>query len=150
MKIFKDGKFKLDHNEKRVGNNMVIRDDGTHMKVMDIGQVFTHRANKRTPVGMFMEDCFAKLGTDESTGKGLANWLAVIFTVFSVVPDIEFLEKVMDASQECMKRHPEAYGYPAEEFTDEEDAKIIQEERELAEFEEEVKRAKDGDDNKEG
>ena len=36
MKVLKDGKLKLDRNDRRVGNNMIVRDDGTHMKVMAI------------------------------------------------------------------------------------------------------------------
>lgn len=148
MKVLKDGKLKLDRNDRRVGNNMVVRDDGTHMKVMDIGQVFTHRADKRTPVGQFLQGCFLKLGTDESTGKGLANWLAVMFSVFSVVPDIEFLDDVYKASEACMKRHPEAYGLPDQNISDEKDAQIIQEEREIAEFEEQIKNLPDGNDDK--
>lgn len=138
MKVKRDNTIKLDANEKRVGN-FVVRDEDTHMKVMDIGQVFTHRADKRTPVGMFLESCYKNLATDESTGKGLANWMAVMFTAFSVVPDVDFLTAVMDASKACMERHPEAYGMPKQDVTDEEDARIIQEEREIAEFEEEVK-----------
>lgn len=137
MKVKRDNKLKLGAFEKRVGN-FVIKYESTHMKVMDIGQVFTHRADKLTPVGMFLESCYKKLGTDENTGKGLANWMAVMFTVFSVVPDVDFLTAVMDASKACMERHPEAYGMPKQDVTDEEDARIIKEEREIAEFEEEV------------
>lgn len=147
MKVLKDNKLKLDKNERRVGN-FIVRNDETHMKVTDINQVFSHRADKRTPVGMFIEECYLALTKDESTGKGLANWLAVIFTAFSVIPDVDFLNQVMEASTKCMERHPEAYGLPDQNITDEEDAKIIQEERELAEFEEQVKQMPDGDDNK--
>lgn len=141
MKIMND-KIKLGAGEKRIGN-FVVKDETTHMKVMDINQVFTHRADKRTPVGLFLSQCYETLGTDESTGKGLGNWLAVIFTAFSVVPDVEFLEETMKASEACMKRHPEAYGLPKQDISDEEDAEVIKEEREMAEFEEEVKNLPD-------
>lgn len=138
----KNGKLKLDAGEKRVGN-FVVKDEATHMKVMDINQVFTHRADKRTPIGQFLSQCFEVLGTDESTGKGLGNWLAVVFTAFSAVPDVQFLEEVMKASTDCMERHPEAYGAPAEPVSDEEDQKIIEEERDLAQFVEDVKNMPD-------
>ena len=142
----RNGKLKLDANEKRIGN-FIIRDENEHVKVSDLNQVFTHRADKRTPIGLFLKQCYDKLGTDESTGKGLGNWLAVIFTAFSVVPDVEWLEAVMTASEACMKRHPEAYGYPAD-ATEQEDAAAAQEVKEMTEFEEKVKQMPDGNDDK--
>lgn len=142
MKIRRDNTIKLDANEKRVGN-FVVRLEKEHVKVSDINNVFSHRANVTTPVGQFIAGCYAALETDESTGKGLANWLAVIFTAFSVVPDIQFLEEVMKASTDCMERHPEAYGLPKQDVSDEKDAEIIQEERELTEFEDEVRQMPD-------
>lgn len=134
----KNGKVKLEAGEKRIGN-FVVKLEKDHVKVSDINQVFTHRANVTTPVGTFMQHCYEAMSSDESTGKGLSNWLAVIFTAFSVVPDIQFLEEVMKASTDCMERHPAAYGLPEQNISDEEDAKVIQEERELAQFEQEVK-----------
>lgn len=142
----RNGKLKLDADERRIGN-FIIRDENEHVKVSDLNQVFTHRADKRTPVGLFLKQCYDKLGTDESTGEGLGNWLAVIFTAFSVVPDVEWLEAVMAASEACMKRHPEAYGYPAD-ATEQEDAAAAQEVKEMMEFEEQVKQMPDGDDDK--
>ena len=143
----RNGKLKLDANEKRIGN-FIVRDENEHVKVSDLNQLFTHRTSKRTPVGMFLKQCFDGLASDESTGKGLGNWLAVIFTAFSVVPDVEWLEAVMAASEACMKRHPEAYGYPAGEPTEQEDAAAAQEVKEMMEFEEKVKQMPDGDDDK--
>lgn len=137
----RNGKLKLDANEKRIGN-FIIRDENEHVKVSDLNQVFTHRADKRTPIGLFLKQCYDKLGTDESTGKGLGNWLAVIFTAFSVVPDPEWLTEVYNASESCMKRHPEAYGYPAD-ATEHEDAAAAQEVKEMMEFEEQVKQMPD-------
>ena len=137
MRILKDNKLRLDKNERRIGN-FVVRNEERHIKVMDINQVFTHRADKRTPVGLFLEECYKALESDESTGRGLGNWLAVIFTAFSVVPDVQWLGEVMNASEACMRRHPEAYGLPEQEVSDERDEEIIQEERELSQFEEEV------------
>lgn len=142
MKVDKDNKVKLARNERRLGN-FVVKDETEHVKIMDIGQLFTHRASKNTPAGMFLKQCYDALTKDESTGRGLSNWIACLFTVFSVIPDVEFMEKIIDASRECMERHPEAYGYPATQPTDEEDARIIQEEKELRDFEERVKNTPD-------
>lgn len=140
MRTLKNNKLRLDKNEKRIGN-FVVKSEENHMKVFDINSIFTHRAEKRTPVGQFLEQCYDKLGTEESTGRGLGNWLAVIFTAFSVVPDVEWLEAVMDASEACMKRHPEAYGMPKEEATPEQDERAAEEVKGMMEFEEKVKEA---------
>ena len=141
MRILKNNKLRLDKNERRIGN-FVIKNEENHVKVMDVGQIFTHRADKRTPVGQFLEQCYDGLISNESTGKGLGNWLAVIFTAFSVVPDVEWLEAVMSASEACMKRHPEAYGYPAD-ATEQEDARALEEVKGMTEFEEKVKQMPD-------
>ena len=142
----KDNKLRLDRNERRVGN-FVIRDEAEHVKVMDINQIFTHRASKRTPVGLFLKQTFDALESDESTGRGLGNWLAVIFTAFSVVPDIEWLNAVMEASEACMKRHPEAYGESKLDGTDEEHDAAAQEVKEMMQFEEEVRNLPDAPDS---
>lgn len=142
MRILKDNKLRLDKNERRIGN-FVIRNEENHVKVMDINQVFTHRADKRVPVGMFLAQCYEALEKDESTGRGLGNWLAVIFTAFSVVPDVQWLEEVMKASTDCMTRHPEAYGATPGEGSDAENEQAAQEVREMTEFEDEIKNVPD-------
>lgn len=145
MKI-KNDKLKLDPGERRLGN-FIIKDEPHHVKVMDINQIFTHRADKRTPVGLFLSSCYEAMTSDESTGKGLQNWMAVMFTAFSVVPDIEFLETVMKASTDCMERHPEAYGESKLDGTDEEHDAAAQEVKEMMQFEEEVKNLPDTPDS---
>ena len=137
MKVTKDNRLKLDSNERRIGN-FVIRDEESHMKVMDINQIFTHRASKRTPVGAFLKGSYDALAKDEITGIGLKNWLSAIFTVFSVVPDKEFLENVVEQSKACMLRHPDAYGLTPD-GTDAEHDEAAKEVKEMVEFEEEVK-----------
>lgn len=142
MRILKDNKIRLDKNERRIGN-FIVRNEEHHVKVMDIGQIFTHRADKRTPAGQFLAQCYDSLAADESTGRGLGNWLAVIFTAFSVVPDVQWLEEVTTASEACMKRHPEAYGMPADPGTDDENAEAEAELKEVMEFEEGIKKMPD-------
>lgn len=144
MRVLKNNKLRLDKCERRVGN-FVIRNEENHVKVMDIGQIFTHRADKRTPVGQFLAQCYERLASDESTGRGLGNWLAVIFTAFSVVPDVQWLEEVMTASEACMKRHPDAYGMPAAPGTDEENAEAEAEMKEMMAFEEDLKKMPDAE-----
>lgn len=146
MKINADNTLKLARNERRVGN-FVIKDEENHIKVMDIGSLFTHRVSKGTPIGTYLKLAYDDLAKG-GKGIGLGNWIAVIFSAFSTVPDLEFLTNIYDASKACIERHPEVYGYPKERVSDEEDARIIEEERELKEFEEKVKQMPDGDDDK--
>lgn len=137
----RNGKIKLDPNERRIGN-FVIRDEVDHIKVMDIGQIFTHRASKRTPVGAFLKEAFDDL-SDGQTHDGIAKWLSVIFTVFSTIPDVEFLVDVFNASKACMERHPEAYGMPATAGTEDENAEVETEMKEMTEFEDGLKKMPD-------
>lgn len=137
----KNGKVKLDPNEKRVGN-FVIKDESEHVKVMDLGGVFTHRASKRTPVGLFLKGAFDDL-SDRQAHEGLANWFAVLFTLFSVVPDPEFLSAAFEAARSCIERHPEAYGEVASPGDDAENARVEDEMREMMQFEQEIKTLSD-------
>lgn len=141
-----NGTLKLAANEKRLGN-FVVKLEKDHVKLFDINSVFTHRADRRTPVGQFLEMAYRDMKKSEELQRGIGNWFAVLFTVFSVVPDMEFMEEVYKASEACMKRHPEAYGASAEQPTDEEDAEIIREVKEMKEFEEDVRNMPEEDDN---
>ena len=142
MKVNADNTLKLAKNERRLGN-FVVKNEEAHVKVMDIGSIFTHRASKTTPIGQYLEICYDALSKGESNGLGLKNWMTVIFTAFSTIPDQEFLENVFKECEACMKRHPEVYGVPKEPVSDEEDARIIEEEKGLKEFEEEVRNLPD-------
>lgn len=141
MKINADNTLKLARNERRVGN-FVIKDEENHIKVMDIGSLFTHRASKSTLIGQYLKLAYDDL-VKGGEGVGIRNWIAVIFSAFSTVPDQEFLTNVYNESKACIERHPEVYGYPKERPSDDEDARIIEEERELKEFEEKVKQMPD-------
>lgn len=137
----KNGKIKLDPTERRVGN-FIIKDEPEHVKVMDINQIFTHRASKRTSVGLFLKQSFDAL-SDWDVHNGLRNWFAVLFTAFSTIPDMEFLESVMGACKACMERHPEAYGMPPGEGTEEENAQAEAGMKEMMDFENDLKNMPD-------
>lgn len=132
MKVTKDNKVKLAKNEKRLGN-FVIKNEEEHVKITDINGIFSHRFRKSVPVGAFLEMTYKGV-KDEETSKGLRNYIAVLYAVSSTVPDKQWLEDVYNASVECMERHPEVYGYPRGEVSDGEDAKILEEEKELSGF----------------
>lgn len=142
MRTTKDNKIRLDRDERRIGN-FIVKNEKEHIKLSDINQTFTHRVAKRTAIGMFLEQSFDALASDESTGKGLANYIAVLWAVSCAVPDVEFLETVFKASEDCIGRHPEAYGVTETDPTPERDDEIVREQRELKEFEEEVKQMPD-------
>lgn len=144
MKLDKDNKIKLAKNERRIGN-FVIKNEAEHVKVMDIGQLFTHRAAKSTPIGQYLEICYDALEKGDSTGMGLRNWISVIFAAFSVIPDIEFLERVIAECEACLKRHPEVYGAPDGPGTDDENAEAEAEAKEMMEFEEDLKKMPDAE-----
>lgn len=142
MKVNADNTLKLAKNERRIGN-FVIKNEENHVKVMDINSIFTHRAAKTTPIGQYLAICYEALVKGESDGLGLKNWMTVIFTAFSTIPDQEFLEHVFEECRACMERHPEVYGVPKEPVSDEEDQRIIEDEKGLKEFEEEVRNLPD-------
>ena len=131
MKVLENGKIKLSADEKRNGN-FVIKLEKEHVKIFDISQVFTFRVNRFIPIGQFLEAAYRDMG-HEDTHKGIGNYLAVLWTSQAVVPDSQYLEEVYNAAVAAMKRHPDAYGAPAGEVSDEEDAAILEEQKGLYE-----------------
>lgn len=143
MKV-KNGKVKLGRSDVRVGN-FVLREEVGHMKIYDISETYTHRASKRTGMGIYLLAAFRALrsGTDEEKErvmKAMQNYFAVAFTFFSTVPDIDFLETVYEASKGCIERHPEAYGIRPGEQTEKSDEEALEEVKAMKEFEEEVRK----------
>lgn len=145
MKI-KNGKAKLEAGEIRIGNYF-IKEEKEHMKVMDLNSIFSFRINKNIPVGIFLSQAVEEIRKgDESHKKGIANWVAVLWTTMATVPDLEFLEAVYLCAEDCMKRHPEAYGMKGGEATEEEQTKAEEEYKEMMDFEEELKKLPDDGD----
>ncbi len=130
MKITKDNKVILSPAEKRVGN-YIVKEEKAHMKVSDLGGLFTHRFAKSTAIGAFIYECYSRIGSDGDAGRGLGNWIAILFSVTVVVPDTQFLSDVYKASEDCLKRHPEIYGEPAQDPDPGQDADIIKGMREM-------------------
>lgn len=138
MKVLQDGKIKLSKNEKRLGN-FVVAEEENHIKIFDINQMFVHRVRKSIAIGMWLEACYKGL-SDEAIRKSLGNYIAVLWSASCVVPDVDFLAEVYKSSEACMNRHPELYGVPKKEASDEEDAKIVEGLKEEHEFVEQVKK----------
>lgn len=149
MRISQDGKIKLASNEKRLGN-FIIKNEEHHVKVFDISQVFTYRVRKTTAVGKFLEMYYVNLADGNDFATGLKNYITVLYAVHSTVPDLEFLNRIYEVSEACMKRHPEVYGIPAGEPTEEDDANALDEVKGMTEFEEEVRKASEKDESAEG
>ena len=102
------------------------------MKVSKQGKVVITGADQRALVGQMLENAIK-----QKNDTFLHNYAAMIYYLNGVVPDQQFMTEVIKAAEACLKRHPELYGM--KEVSDEEDARIVQEEKELKEFEEEVR-----------
>ncbi len=139
MKI-KDGKIKLDTNEKRVGN-FVIKSDNEYVKICDINRRFIYSVSVSTAAGLFLKSAYDDF-KDEATSRGLTNYIAVLWSLFATVPDIDFLSEVFQSAKSAIERHPEVYGYPAK-VSEEDDAEAVKSVKEMKEFEKEVKEMDD-------
>lgn len=144
MKI-KNGKAHLEKGEVRIGN-FFVKEESEHVKVTDLNAVFSFRVRKAIPVGMFIYQSLEAIRKGEDGhAKGMGNYLAVLWSLMSTVPDGEFLETAYHACEDCMKRHPEVYGLKAGEPTEEEQQKAESEVKEMMQFEEESERLKDNE-----
>ena len=141
----KNGKVKLEKGEIRV-DNFFFKREAEHIKVQDINTTVSFRISRRVAVGMWL-DAMIDQGKEGEPSLGL--YAAMTFAMLLTVPDDEYVNDVFGANDRAVKRHPDFYGVRTGEVSDEDDAQIVEEEREKAEFVEEMKQmseGKDGDD----
>jgi len=139
----KTGKVKLEPDEIRVGNFFVKRED-SHIKVQDLNGVFSFRANRRMAIGIWLENMWDAARTDENAVNTLKTYIATMWSVYSVVPDNDYVKDALEMAHAALDRHPDWYGIK-KDATSEEDAEALKEVQEMKQFEEEVKNLPDGD-----
>ena len=107
--INKNGKIKLEKGDIRVGN-FVLSVESQHIKVQDLNKFFTLRINKRMPVGIWLDNMVNMARADENAVNSLKTYIAVLWSVLSVVPDNEYMQDLIKAAQSGLARHPDWYG----------------------------------------
>lgn len=111
---------------------------------------FYFRISTATAAGKFLAMAVEAAGKgDEGSGRFLAAYASVMMEAHSVVPchdraegespEFDFLSEIHKVSLEAVRRHPDLYGAPKKPVTDEEDARILEEERKLREAEDSLK-----------
>lgn len=137
MKTGKDGAVKLEKGEVRIGNFFVKDEDGTtpdaRLKIQDISSVFTFRVWKMVPLGIWLSNI---LGMGKEGEATLRTYIGVMWSLFSVVPDEEFVKELMSSTRACLERHPEWYA--AKRGDESEDAESLKAVEEMSQFESEV------------
>lgn len=129
----KTNKVKLEPGERRIGNYF-FKKEGEHFKLQDLNSVFSFRAWSRMPIGIWLSNMY-KMGSEaDSTIK---TYVAVMWSLFSVVPDDQFISELLSSTEAALKRHPDWYGYKLD-ATEEDDAEALNEVREMKEFEGEI------------
>lgn len=127
MKIL-NGKIKLDKRDTRVGNFVYTLEDN-HIKVQDISLTITHRINRHIAKGQLLE---MMLEDPKKYQNDLHNYATLMYNFLCTVPDASLYEDINKAVLACINRHKDVYGIK-EDITPAEDAKILQEEKELHE-----------------
>lgn len=133
MKII-NGKLKLDKRDVRVGN-FVFTLEPDYIKVQDISLTVTHRISRNIARGQLLGMLLAE---PEKYERDLRNYAALMFNLLCTVPDAEFYDDIYRASVRCVNRHKDIYGIK-DDISEEEDAQIVREEKELHEAVEEIK-----------
>ena len=106
MRLKKDGSYKCESGEVRIGN-FFLKVEAEHVKVQDLNKCFTLRVLKRTPIGSWLK-CLVAAG--EKGADTIKAYVAVLWSVLSVVPDDEYLQTLVYAAKDGLGRHPEIYG----------------------------------------
>jgi len=133
--------IKLEQGEVRVGNFFLKRELSTaHIKIQDLNSVFSFRVFVRMPIGIWLDNiltAYEKNETPESresAEKTLRTYIAVLWSLFSVVPDDEFVNTLVEQTQAALERHPDWYGYKKTD-DEAENAEAAEEVKEMAELE---------------
>lgn len=137
----KNGKVKLEKGEVRVGN-FFFKTEKEHIKVQDMSSMVSFRISRSASVGMWVS---AMIERGKESEYSLHIYAATMFALLLSVPDNEFVEDVNSVISSATNRHPEYYGIKKEDLSDEEQERIVEEEREKAEFEDQIKGVDDGD-----
>lgn len=136
MKVLDNGQIKLAQNEKRVGN-FIIKDEGEHIKLMDINSLMSHRVSKTIAMGQFLDMLYKGL-KDDAVRKTAENYLAVLWSFSCCIPDVEFCVAVYEAAKASLERNRAMYGLGDAEQTDEADAEALEAIKEEAQLQEEA------------
>lgn len=137
MKV-KNDEVVLGRRDTRIGN-FVFTDLDDAVSLQDINGTLRMRVNLRSLGGMLL-----KIALNEGDSEGyLRAWAATMYNVCLCPADEKFLLDLNDVCQRCYERHQDLYS--VRDVTDEEDAKIIEEEREnreaLDEINEDIKKS---------
>ena len=133
MKIL-NGKIKLDKRDTRVGNFVYTLEEN-HIKVQDISLTITHRIHRGIAKAQLLE---MMLEDPKKYETDLHNYATLIYNVLCTVPDATLYDDLNKAVLACINRHKDVYGIK-EDITPAEDAKILQDEKELHEAVEDIK-----------
>lgn len=141
MKTTKTGKIKLEAGEVRIGNFFIkdegVGDDFAHIRIKDLNSTISHRVLKRMPIGIWLNNMLRR--GDEGAEESLKAYIAVMWSLFSLVPDDELMQDLIDNTEAALQRHPDWYGVkPSDEGRDAEDLKAVEE---MRAFEDDVKAA---------
>ena len=112
--------------EVRTGNFFLTHENGK-VTFRDLSGNVTFAVSDKYPVGMM----FSMAMEDKANEDFIHNYVAVLSNALCVVPDREYLKDVDTSVRTCLDRHKELYGF--KDVPDEEDARILDEERQAYE-----------------
>ena len=121
-------------NDVRIGN-FVFHQEADYIKVYDINNMVSHRISTLIPKGQLLSMALKDRVKNE---QWLMNYVAVTFNVLSCIPDNDFFADINKAAEACLSRHKNLYGIK-DEVDPEEDAKVLESEKETAEVLEKMK-----------
>ena len=141
MRVTRKARVKIERNEIRLGN-FFLKDENDHYRLQDINTVFSHRIWKRIPAGLWIYNMLHL--PDRQGYKSLQTYIAAMWSLFSVVPDDQFMQDVLRIAKEALERHPDWYGVK-KDATEEDDEKAVEEVKAVKEMEEAIRNIGDGE-----
>ena len=146
MKVGKDGNVKLEKGEVHIGNFFVkLESETDHIKIKDLNSCFSFRVWTRLPIGIWLSNMYdGAISGNKGAIETLKVYISTMWSVFSVAPDDEYIKDAIGMAKSALERHPDWYGVK-NDATPEEEADALEEVREMAEFEDGMRKLKEKD-----
>lgn len=133
MKTNRKGKIILQRGDYRTGN-FIFHDEGTFIKVMAVSGIVSWRVLAASAIGQMVA-----IALKNHHDNWLRTYAAMNFSQLLVVPDTDYFTKHADIVNAQTQKHPELYGIDSD-VSEDEDNRILKEEKELRDAVEEVAR----------
>lgn len=141
MKVLKSGKVKCESGEVRIGNFFVGLESDGYIRFSDLSRIMVHRVSGATDVGTVLKACLERQD-EEDARKWLEAYTVILWSLTVAVPvnnkDFSLFSSLLDVCNRNSEACKGVYGVK-DNPSEEDEKKDLDEMREIAETEEDIR-----------